>query len=60
MEEDIWSGACIKKASDPKYYDEWQVQSMINAVNYPRPKGRELLVFASTEPLVLTQQNRAA
>ena len=24
-------------------------------VNYPRPKGRELRVFASTEPLVLTQ-----
>lgn len=24
-------------------------------VNYPPPKGCELLVFASTEPLVLTQ-----
>ena len=30
------------------------------AVNYPPPKGGELLVFASTEPLVLTQQNREA
>lgn len=29
-------------------------------VNYPPPKGGELLVFASTEPLVLTQQNREA
>lgn len=29
-------------------------------VNYPSPKGDELLVFASTEPLVLTQQNREA
>ena len=29
----------------------------IRYVNYPRPKGRELLVFASTEPLVLTQQD---
>jgi hypothetical protein len=26
-----------------------------NVVNYPPPKGGELLVFASTEPLVLTQ-----
>lgn len=26
-------------------------------VNYPPPKGGELRVFASTEPLVLTQQN---
>ncbi len=25
------------------------------SVNYLRPKGRELLVFASTEPLVLTR-----
>ena len=36
MEEDIWSGASIKKASAPKHYDEWQVQSMINAVNNAR------------------------
>lgn len=26
-------------------------------VNYPQPKGCELRVFASTEPLVLPQQN---
>lgn len=29
-------------------------------VNYPQPKGCELRVFASTESLVLTQQNREA
>jgi len=29
-------------------------------VNYAPPKGGELLVFASTGPLVLTQQNREA
>ena len=29
-------------------------------VNYPLTKGSELLVFASTEPLVLTQQNWVA
>ena len=26
-----------------------------SGVNYPQPKGCELRVFASTEPLVLTQ-----
>ena len=35
-----------------KIADDW--------VNYPQPKGCGLRVFASTEPLVLTQQNRAA
>jgi len=31
--------------------------AIVPLVNYPQPKGCELRVFASTEPLVLTQQN---
>jgi RNA-splicing ligase RtcB len=39
----------------------WNREAMMDVVvNYPPPKGGELLVFASTEPLVLTQQNREA
>lgn len=29
--DDIWAGGSIRKASDGKKYDEWAVQSMINA-----------------------------
>ena len=45
---------------DFNYDPDTEVWNMANIVNYPRPKGRELLVFASTEPLVSTQQNRVA
>lgn len=46
-----------KGANMPKKEIDKHTFKICEAVNYPQPKGCELRVFASTEPLVLTQYN---
>ena len=54
------SGADVSDDLALLNYGEFNPEGMTSLVNYPPPKGGELLVFASTEPLVLTQQNWVA